>query len=76
MGRVNESEWYAAMDQHPEIREHVKFSGRGGHCGTCRSTGTPGSGNFGPDNVSGYWCRRLQVPVSGNKTCPHWISDN
>jgi len=74
---MDEREWYAQMDRHPALRQynsqdnvHLK-----GHCGDCRSTGTVGSNDYGPPGVSGYWCRRHQVPVSGNLTCNNWVSD-
>lgn len=70
---MDPNEWYSRMDKHPEIRE--KTYRDPGICAGCKGTGVVGHGNHGMQGVSGYWCRWLQVPVSGQKTCSRWASD-
>lgn len=74
---MDERDWYDRMDRHPALRERNNEDSvrMRGHCGDCRSTGQVGSGNYGPPGVSGYWCRRHGVPVSGNLTCDNYVSD-
>jgi hypothetical protein len=75
--KMSEAEWYRQMDANDRMLES-KFghlSNSLGQCGSCRHTGTLGSGEYGPRGVAGYWCSRHSMPVGGRKTCSNWTPD-